>query len=203
MNPRVLRRFIFLMALLTIGAFVFWDVLEDYVQREPGDYYTEVGSNRLVDELYDEALDNFDKALEEAPDHRGALMGRALVFIRTEHYQDAVAELDYLVGYLNRTLEPDDRTGVGALAAAYANRGVAYDYLGAYEKALESYVEALKVDEEVVEGPGVVHKILYGSDRVSTVRNRARYIYEQLQKPEDERVMRIPELDAIQRMHKP
>jgi tetratricopeptide (TPR) repeat protein len=203
MNPRVLRRFIFLMAFLTIGAFVFWDVLEDYVRREPGDYYTEVGSNRLVDGLYDEAMDNFDKALEEAPDHRGALMGRALVFIRTERYQDAVAELDYLVGYLNRTLEPDDRTGVGVLAAAYANRGVAYDYLGAYEKALESYVEALNVDEEVVEGPGVVHKILYGSERVSTVRDRARYIYEQLQKPEGERVMRIPELDARQRMHKP
>jgi tetratricopeptide (TPR) repeat protein len=202
-NPRVLRRFIFLMALLTVGAFVFWDVLDDFVRREPGDYYTEVGSNRLVDELYDEALDNFDKALEESPDHRGALMGRGLVFIRTERYEDAVAEFDYLIGYLDRTLEPDDRTGVGALAAAYANRGVAYDFLGEYQKALDSYVEALKVDEEVVEGPGVVHKILYGSDRVSTVRDRARYIYEQLQKPEDERLMRIPELDAKQRMHKP
>jgi tetratricopeptide (TPR) repeat protein len=202
-NPRVLRRFIFLMALLTVGAFVFWDVLDDFVRREPGDYYTEVGSNRLVDELYDEALDNFDKALEGSPDHRGALMGRGLVFIRTERYEDAVAEFDYLIGYLDRTLEPDDRTGVGALAAAYANRGVAYDFLGEYQKALDSYVEALKVDEEVVEGPGVVHKILYGSDRVSTVRDRARYIYEQLQKPEDERLMRIPELDAKQRMHKP
>ncbi len=203
MNPRVLRRFIVLMALLTVGAFVFWDVLEDYVQREPGDYYTEAGSNRLVDELYDEALDNFDKALEEAPDHRGALMGRALVFIQTERYDDAIAELDYLIDYLDKTLEPDDKTGFGVLAAAHANRGIVHDRLGRYEQALEDYVQALNTDNETVEGPGVVHKILYGSDRVSSVRDRAIYIYEQLQKPEGERILRIPELDAKQRMYKP
>jgi tetratricopeptide (TPR) repeat protein len=203
MNPRVLRRFIFLMALLTIGAFIFWDVLEDYAQREPGDYYTEVGSNRLVDEVYDEAMENFDKALEEAPDHRGALMGRALVFIQTERNEDAIAELDYLIGYLAKNLESDDRTGFGVLAAAYANRGIAYDRLGQYEQALESYVQALNTDNETVEGPGVVHGILYGSDRVSTVRDRAIYIYEQLQLPEGERLLRIPELDAKQRMYKP
>ena len=203
MNPRVLRRFIVLMALLTVGAFVFWDVLEGYVQREPGDYYTEAGSNRLVDELYDEALENFDKALEEAPDHRGALMGRALVFIQTERNDDALAELDYLIEFLGKTLEPDDDTGRGVLAAAYANRGIAYDRLGRYEQALENYVQALNTDNETVEGPGVVHKILYGSDRVSTVRDRAIYIYEQLQLPKGERVLRIPELDAKQRMYKP
>jgi tetratricopeptide (TPR) repeat protein len=203
MNPRVVRRFIFLMALLTIGAFIFWDVLEDYARREPGDYYTEAGSNRLVDELYDEAMENFDKALEEAPDHRGALMGRALVFIQTERNEDAIAELDYLIGYLTKTLESDDKTGFGVLAAAYANRGIAYDRLGQYEQALENYVQALNTDNETVEGPGVVYGILYGSDRVSTVRDRAIYIYEQLQLPEGERLLRIPELDAKQRMYKP
>jgi hypothetical protein len=38
---------------------------------------------------------------------------------------------------------------------------------------------------------------------VSTVRDRAIYIYEQLQLPEGERLLRIPELDAKQRMYKP
>ena len=96
-----------------------------------------------------------------------------------------------------------DATGRGVLAAAYANRGIVHDRQGEYAKALEDYIGALKVDEGAVEGPGVIHKILYGSDRVSTVRDRARYLHEQLQKPEAERVMRIPELDARQRMHKP
>ena len=203
MNPRVLRRFIILMAALTVGAFVFWDLIDDYVRRAPGDFETEMGSNRLVDGQYDQALAHFGTALQEAPDHRGALMGRALVFIQTERYDDAVAELDYLFDYLNRTLEPDDGTGRGVLAAAHANKGIVLDRQGKYQAALESYVRSLQTDQEVVEGPGVVNKILYGSDDVSTVRDRARYIHEQLQLPEEERLMRIPELDAKQRMYKP
>ena len=203
MNPRVLRRFIILMAALTVGGFIFWDVLSGFVQREPGDYHTETGANRLVDGLYDEALENFNLALGEAPDHRGALMGRALVYIQTERYEDALAELKYLIEYLEQNLQPDDNTGRGALASAYANRGIVLDRLGQYEDALLSYAKALQVDEETVSEPGVVHKILYGSDRISSVRNRAQYLHEQLQLPESERVMRIPELDDKQRMHKP
>ena len=203
MNRRVLRRFVMLLALLTVGAFIFWDVLEDFVSRAPGDFNTEIGSQRLEDGLYDEAIENFDKALEEAPNHRGALMGRALVFIQTERYEDAIAELDSLIRFLEETLEPDDRTGRGVLAAAYANRGIVYDRLAQYEKALEDYVQALNTDGETVEGPGVIYKILYDSEKVSSVRDRAIYLHEQLQLPEEERVLRIPELDAKQRMYKP
>ncbi len=203
MNPRVLRRFIILLALLTVGSFIFWDVLEEFVKREPGDYYTEIGSNRLNDQLYDEAMEDFDKALEEAPNHRGALMGRALVFIQTKKYVEALAELDYLIEFLNQNLEEGDATGRAVLAGAYANRGIVYDRQGDYEKALESYIEGLKVDEEAVSGPGVINKILYGLQKPSSVRDRARYIYEQLQLPEDQRLLSIPEIDAQQRMFKP
>ena len=89
------------------------------------------------------------------------------------------------------------------LAGAYANRGIVYDRQGDYEKALESYIEGLKVDEEAVSGPGVINKILYGLQKPSSVRDRARYIYEQLQLPEDQRLLSIPEIDAQQRMFKP
>lgn len=205
MNPRVLRRFIFLMALLTVGGFIFWDVLSGFVSRHPGDYHTEVGDLRLRDRLYDEALAEFDQALEAAPDHRGALMGRALVFIQTERYDDAMAELDYLIEQLEQTLEaePDDTTGRGALAAAYANRGIVQDRLGRYETALENYIAALKTDANAVDGPDLFQKLLYAGGHVSTVQKRARYLYEQLQLPEEERLMSIPELDAQQWMYKP
>jgi len=62
---------------------------------------------------------------------------------------------------------------------------------------------SLKTDEGVVSGPDVVHKILYGNSRPSTVRKRARYIAEQLKLPPDMRVLRIPEIDNKQRMYKP
>jgi tetratricopeptide (TPR) repeat protein len=202
MNRRVLKRFIILLAALTVIAVIGSDLMEGFLTREPGDYETEMGSNRLEDGLYDEALAHYDEALELAPDHRGALMGRAIVFIRTERLDDAMAELDYLIDFLNRNLEPDDTTGTGTLAAAYANRGRINDLRGNYEKALDDYIAALNTDEETV-SPGVVHKLLYSTGKTSSVRKRAQYIYEQLQLPEDQRLMRIPELDAEQRMYKP
>ena len=84
-------------------------------------------------------------------------MGRALVFIQTESHDDAIAELDYLIRFLTENLEPDDQTGRGVLAAAYANRGIVYDRLGRYETALENYILALNTDPETVAEPGVVH----------------------------------------------
>jgi tetratricopeptide (TPR) repeat protein len=202
-NPRVLRRFILLMAGLTVAMFVLWDVLDDFVTRPPGDFHTEMGSNRLVDGKYGEAMDHFDRALKEAPNHRGAFMGRALVFIQTKRYGQAIEELSQLIDHLGETLAPDDPTGTGVLAAAYANRGIVYDRLGRYEKALADYIAAIRTDADAVSGPGIVHKILYGADNVSSVRDRAKYLVEQLKLPEEKRVMRIPEIDAEQRMHKP
>ena len=157
---------------------------------------------RVTPGEFAEALKSFDLALGEEPDHRGALMGRAVVFIQTERYSDAIEELTYLIGRLEATLESDDTTGRGALAAAYANRGVVHDREARYESALTDYVRSLQIDEGVTEGRGIFDQILYGY-RPSTVRDRAIYLQEQLQLPEDQRVMQLPERDAEQRMHKP
>lgn len=203
MNPAVLSRFIKYMFIAILVTGVVYFVLPGFVEREPGDYYTEQGDILLRDRKFTEALKKFDEALKERPDHRGALMGRALVFIQTKKYNKAVIELTYLIDYLNRTLKPDDRTGKGVLAAAYANRGIVHDREARYKKAFDDYVMSLRTDEGVVSGPDVVHKILYGNSRPSTVRKRARYIAEQLKLPPDKRVLRVPEIDKKQRMYKP
>jgi len=203
MSPEVLSRFIKYMfiGILVMGAVYF--ILPGFVERAPGDYHTEQGDILLRDRKYAEALTKFDEALKERPDHRGALMGRALVFIQTKKHDKAITELTYLIDYLNRTLKPDDRTGKGVLAAAYANRGIVHDREARYKKAFDDYIMSLKTDEDVVSGPDVIHKILYGNARPSTVRKRARYIAEQLKLPPEKRVLRIPEVDKKQRMYKP
>lgn len=203
MKPQVLRRFIILMVAMTAILVVGTHIIKSFVDRPPGDFNTEMGDSRLTDGKYDEALDFFNRALDEAHDHRGALMGRAIVFIRTKRYADAVDELTYLIGRVREGLKPGDDTARGLLASAYANRGIARDLQGNYELALKDYVRAINVDAEAVAEPGVIHKILYADPKPSSVRKRAQYIYEQLQKPENERLMRVPELDAGQRMHKP
>jgi tetratricopeptide (TPR) repeat protein len=201
MNPNVLRRFVILMAVLTVVAFSWW-AIHGYLNRPPGDFQVNRGDIHLKTGEWEEALEDFNLALEQRPDHRGALMGRALVYLNTGRDNEAEAELKYLIDYLKRTLEPDDPTGLGTLAAAYANLGILYDRQGHYEDAAANYIEALKTDEGAIDGPNIFDRILYEA-RPSTVRDRAIYILEQLKLPEEERLLRLPEFDARQRMHKP
>ena len=167
-----------------------------------GDFQVNRGDIHLKGGEWEDALEDFDLALEQQPDHRGALMGRALVYLNTGRDAEAEAELSYLIDYLKRALEPDDPTGLGTLAAAYANRGILYDRPGRYEDAVADYIEALKTDEGAIEGPNIFDRILYEA-QPSTVRDRATYILEQLKLPEEQRLLRLPEKDERQRMHKP
>jgi len=203
MKAGVLKRFIVYMAILTFVMFTVWALVRSFMNRPPGDYETEVCDNRLKDKLYDKAIQAANTALEKTPNHRGAIMCKALVFISQEMYLEANAELDYLISFLEKTVEDDDLTGIGTLAAAYANRGIIKDRNKNFQGALQDYLKALGIDDEAVAGPGLGTIILNYKFKSSSVKERALYLNEQLQLPEDERVLSIKELDAGQVMHKP
>ena len=203
MHIKVLKRFVIYMAILTFVMFTVWALVRSFMNRPPGDYETEVCDMRLKDKLYDEALQSANIALEKTPNHRGAIMCKALVFISQKMYMEATDELDYLINFLEKTIEDDDRTGIGTLAAAYANRGIIKDRNKNYEGALQDYIKALGIDHKAVAGPGLGAVILNYKYKYSSVRERALYLNDQLQLPEDERVLSIQELDEGQVMHKP
>lgn len=202
-NPRVLKRFIVLMALATFVMFSVWTGINWWDSRAPGDYEVREGDILLSSGKFEEAIDRFDAALREQPYHRGAMHGKAAALIELERYDEAEAVLTALIGYLDENLEPDDPTGIGALSAAYANRGIIRDRQGRYEEALDDYVQSVRIDRDIAEGPGWLDHLLYYDHEPSNVVKRARYLYEQLQLPEEERVLRVPELDEQQRMYKP
>ena len=203
MIARVLKRFVVYMAILTFVMFTVWALVRSFMNRPPGAYETEVCDNRLKDKLYDKAIQAANTALEKTPNHRGAIMCKALVFISQEMYLEASTELNYLISFLEKTIEDDDLTGVGTLAAAYANRGIIKDRNKNYQGALQDYVKALGIDGEAVAGPGLGTIILNYKFKSSSVKERALYLNEQLQLPENERVLSIKELDEGQVMHKP
>jgi tetratricopeptide (TPR) repeat protein len=202
-NPKVLKRFVIYMAILTFVMFTVWGFVRSFMNRPAGDYETEVCDIRLKDKKYDQALEAANKALDKTPNHRGAMMCKALIFISEKKYIKADKVLTNLIFFLEKNLEDDDKTGIGTLAAAYANRGIIKDRNKNYEGALKDYARALGIDHEAVAGPGLGTIILNYKFKSSSVRERALYLNEQLQLPEDERVLSIEELDAGQVMHKP
>ena len=191
------------MAVLTFIMFTVWALVKSFMNRPPGDYETEVCDNRLKDKQYDLALKAANTALQKTPDHRGALMCKALIFISQKKYIEAINDLDYLINFLENNVEDNDKTGIGTLAAAYANRGIIKDRTKDYKGALKDYIKALGIDHAAVAGPGLGTIILNYKFKSSSVKDRALYLNDQLQLPEDERVLSIKELDEGQVMHKP
>ena len=202
-NANIIKRFVIYMAILTFVMFTVWGFVRSFMNRPPGDYETEVCDIRLKDKKYDEALEAANIALEKTPNHRGAVMCKALVFISQKKYPEANEELTNLIIFLEKNVKEDDKTGIGTLAAAYANRGIIKDRNKNYEGALLDYAKALGIDYVAVAGPGLGTIILNYKFKSSSVRERALYLNEQLQLPENERVLSIKELDEGQVMHKP
>lgn len=204
MTRQPTRRFAVVLSAAGLALVVLWSLLKPYLfDAPPGDYEVRQGDILLTDGKYDAAIERFEAALAVSPDHRGALMGKGIAFLQSGRPAQAEAAFTHLIDMLPRTLAADDDTGRGVLSGAYANRGILHDRLGRYEAALADYEQALAIDPEAVEGPGLLHRILYGDARPAAVRQRAAYLQRQLALPESERVMRVPELDERQRMYKP
>ena len=202
-EKNILKRFVIYMAILTFVMFTIWAFVKSFMNRPPGDYHTEVCDIRLKDKKYTQALEAANIALEKSPNHRGAIMCKALIFISEKKYFLAIEELNYLITFLENNVEDDDKTGIGTLAAAYANRGIIKDRNKDYKGALQDYIKALGIDHEAVAGPGLGTIILNYKFKSSSVKERALYLNDQLQLPEEERVLSIKELDEGQVLHKP
>ena len=157
------------MAILTFVMFTVWALVRSFMNRPPGDYETEVCDIRLKDKKYDEAIVAANTALQKTPNHRGAIMCKALVFISEKKYKKANDQLNFLINFLEKNLENDDKTGIGTLAAAYANRGIIKDRNEDYEEALKDYVKALGIDHDAVAGPGLGTVILNYKFKSSSV----------------------------------
>ncbi|HRK96315.1 MAG TPA: tetratricopeptide repeat protein, partial [Rhodospirillales bacterium] len=80
-NAAILRRFIVLVAAATFSMFTLWAVVREMIDAPPGDYEVRQGDIMLGDGKFEGAIGRFDAALAVSPEHRGAMMGRAIALL--------------------------------------------------------------------------------------------------------------------------
>ena len=199
MNHAVLERFVKLVTLALVLSMLGVMLYRTFDTGNPGDYPAEKGDIHLSSGEWEAAIADFDTALEKDSGHYGAMMGRAVALSQLGRTDAAREQFDDLIAYLEQLDDPNREYQIqGTLAAAYANRGILMDRTGHHRQALDDYIAAMRTDPDVVEGPGVVGKILH-DPTPSTIRKRAEYLAKELEKPEEKRLLRVPEKDAEER----
>jgi tetratricopeptide (TPR) repeat protein len=183
-------------------AFVGWAIYDKlFVGAAPGDAAYHAANTLFEDGLYERAAEEYRAALEENPDHIHALRGLARSLHLAGQQDEALALYDEAIAR-SPALPEDDRERA-ALAGNYANRGILLDTMGRHEAALADYTTALELDPEIASGPHWLTRFLRNQPEAPpTIADRAAYLRAELAKPESERVLRIPEIDAQQRPYK-
>jgi tetratricopeptide (TPR) repeat protein len=187
-----LYRFLKWTAILLAAGWLGWAVYENFfLGKEPGEYTRSAASRYFSDGDYQQALANYDEALRENPDLTAARWGRAETLIMLNREYEAVEIYDGLIA-----TEP-------AVAAHYANRGIALDRMGRYQEALASYEKAMELDQETGDGPHWLTRLLRNQpEKPPGVGDRAAYLRQQLSLPADERLLTLPDVDQTQRPYK-
>ena len=187
-----LYRFLKWTAIVLTLAWVGWSIYDSMISpRKPGDLAYLEANTLFEDGEYARALEDDWFFYKLNPEHIHALRGRARSLMELGRSAEAMAAFDAAIARA-----PD-------FGATYANRGVLNDRLGHYQKAIEDYEHALALDPELAEGPHWLTRFLRNqAEKPPGIAERAAYLRAELAKPESERLLRVPQLDAQQRSYK-
>ncbi len=185
---RFLKYVAIAIAAVVVGVMI-WDSF--FVEKTPGNTAYQQGNTLFEDGDYEQALRHYEDALAKLPEAPHYVRAKARTLMQLGRHDEALAWFDRAV-----VLQP-------YFGGAYANRGILYDRLGRYESAIADYDKALQLDDKVAEGPHWLTRFLRNEpEKPPTIKQRAEYLKQELAKPADQRVLRVPEIDAKQRTYK-
>ena len=105
------------------------------------------GVSALNRNKLDEALADFNRAIELDPSRADGYLGRADVLNAKKQYSEAL--LDY-----HRSIEINP-----GFAKAYVNRAIAYSHLQQFKEAITDYEKALALDPKIDNPPGFIKRL--------------------------------------------
>jgi tetratricopeptide (TPR) repeat protein len=185
-------RFLRNTAIVLTLAWVGWSFYDGFLRDSgPGLTAYQAANRYFEDGKFDKALQEYQNALQADPSNLHALRGKARSLLQLERYDEALAAFDEAIAS-----EPD-------FAASYANRGILFDRMADYRRAIQDYEQALRLDPEIAEGPNWLTRFLrLQTEKPPTIADRLAYLKQQMALPESRRVLRKPEEDARQRSYK-
>ncbi len=182
-------------ALTLVAVFVAFSIYDGLIKGKD-EYALAMGAAHryFEDGQYEDALREFESVLAISPGDPPAIYGIALSQMQLGRNEEALKSF---------TLAIESAREQKNAAFYVANRGILYDRMGLYRKALADYKEALRLEPETAEGPGVISRLLHNQpEKPPTIADRARYLEAELAKPEGERLLSVPEIDEQQRVEK-
>ena len=217
-------RLLIRLAIALTVAWIAWTLIDSgLIKWDPGAYELEAARKNLEDGRYDEALAQYKAALDADSGNLGALRGMAQALMQLgvkaekseQHDSKGGAEgraqaLTYytqaITLYDEAIMREEAREATPIkrriLGVAYANRGILRDRMGDYPGALSDYGKSLDLEPKVADGPGFLIRFLRNqTEKPPTIADRAGYLRLELSKPEGERLLRMPALDARQRAY--
>ena len=176
---------------LTI-AWISWSLYDGaFRERSDGESAYHAANKFFEDELYEDALTSYREALTKNPELINAKRGIARSLMQLEQFDNALVEFNIAIKQ-----EPD-------FGASYANRGILYDRMGSYEEAIADYQKAIQLDPKLAEGPSWLTRFLRNqAKKPPTILDRMKYLQTELKKPEDQRVLQLPNKDEQQKPYK-
>jgi tetratricopeptide (TPR) repeat protein len=184
MNEGTLYNILKWVAIAGVVLWLGYELNNHFASRGPGDFEYLAGNNFFKDHHYDRAEESYLDALNKKPDHLPALRGLANTYVQLKQYDQALTAI-------NRAMELDPEFG-----GHYATRGIIYDRMGESELAIADYEKALVLYPEVAEGMHWLDRLLYNvHEAPPTIKDRLAYLKEQMSLPEDQRVLRKPDID--------
>lgn len=187
-----LYRFLKYTAIVMVAGWIIWTIADTFfIDRIPGNTAFQEGEIFFEDGEYQRALRKYEEALQAKADAPHYVRAKARTLMQLGRYEESLR-------WFNQAVELQPYFG-----GTYANRGILYDRMGKYERAVADYEKAVDLSEEVAEGPHWLTRFLRNQpEPPPTVADRLAYLKQELAKPEEERLLRMPEIDKKQRTYK-
>ena len=179
-------------AILLTVTWIGWSIYDGAMRdRSGGESAYHAGNKYFEDGLYEDALYSYQKAVSENPQLIHAKKGIALSLMQLERYEEALAVYDQVI-----IQEPE-------VGVVYANRGILHDRMHNYTAAIADYQKALQLNPELADGPRWLTRFFRNQvKKPPTILDRMKYLQAELTKPEEQRVLKMPEEDKKQQPYK-